>query len=778
MPTSFSQRAKQLRRKSFLSFEKLEDRTVMAGNVTAIDASGYLLLFGDGADNQVAITQNANGTLNVAGATGTTINGQSSATLGAATRGALILMGEGNDTLSITGTAASALNIGSSTTIDLGGGNDTLNLSNFGTTGSLTINGGFGNDTINLNRGLNATTGTGAQIGGNLVIQALYGDDSVNIANSSVRYVTVIDENVGNDTADIRNNIFGHVALFIGGAGFDTINNAGNTFTYSPYVLLYETVTAISAPITVNDTATATVGLPTTINVLANDNPNGGTINTGSVVIVQQPLNGTAVVNANGTVTYTPFATTTATTDVFTYTVADTNGNISNVGTVNVSINSPPVIAPIATQTTLEDTPITVPISVSDLQTAVGSLIVSATSSTPGLISSIVPTVGNTGLVITPVADANGTTTITVTAVDAAGATTTQTFTLNVTPVDDLPTITPVADFGAAIGTSPTVNVTVADAETVASSILLTATTSNPLVTATVTAGANGARTVTLSNPTNVTGPVTVTLTADDLTGAVGTDGTESFVVTFSAPPTITFDPLVVGGAPITGAGGTLVINEDTPTTISVVAAPPEAGETITNVTVTSNNPALVTNAGLVYNAGTGTLQITPVLNANSVVDGNAVITVTATDSAGLTTTQTFNLTVTPVNDPTLNLAQVAGTSINTSTQTSISGDITAPVTVGTNLTAATDADGSLTATGVRTTAAGPVTLTGTPISNGTVVLTLNADGTYTATLDPVFVSSVLPSLPSGTYAQTFFVDLFDGTTTTQGTLLINVVKP
>jgi VCBS repeat-containing protein len=779
MATSFSQRAKQLRRKSFLSFEKLEDRTVMAGNVTAIDASGYLLLFGDGGDNQVAITQNLNGSLNVAGTAGTTINGQGSATLGAATRGALILMGEGNDTLSITGTTASALNIGSSTTIDLGGGNDTLNLTNFGTAGSLTINAGAGNDNINIARGVNDTTGIGAQIGGNLVIQGSTGDDSVTLRNSSVRFVTVVDENVGNDTADIRNSQFGHVALFIGNAGIDSINNAGNTFAFNPYVLLYENLTAINAPITVNDTATATVGQATTINVLANDNANGGTLNTGSVVIVQAPVNGSAVVNPNGTISYTPTVGTTATTDVFTYTVADTNGNISNAGTVNVSINSPPTIAGISTQTTPEDTAITVPITVSDVQTPLANLLLSAvaTGGTPGLISSIVPNATNTGLIITPAANANGTATITVTTLDAAGASATQTFTLNVTPVDDLPTITSVADFGAATGTNPTVNVTVSDAETAAASIGLTALTSNPLVTATVTAGANGARTVTINNPTNVTGPITVTLTANDLTGVAGTDAVESFVVNFSAPPVINLSGTgVTGGAAITGEGATVSLNEDATANVNLAVTPPDVGETV-SVAFTSSNPALISNAALQagFNLGAGTLAITPTANAN----GTATITAVATDSAGLSTTRTFTISVAPVDDLTQNLIQTTSLTTSASGSGSLSGDITSPVTVGANGSAAVDLDGPLTVTGIKTTSGGTVTAvplgaTGANLFGGLGTLTMRADGTYTFTADPSIVSLI----PAGlTTPVTFFVDLFDGTTTTEGQLTINLTR-
>jgi hypothetical protein len=75
-----------------------------------------------------------------------------------------------------------------------------------------------------------------------------------------------------------------------------------------------------------------------TVNVVANDvAASGTTLNAASVLIGTAPLHGTAVVNANGTVTYTP-ALGYIGADSFTYTVANTAGTRSAPATVNIVV--------------------------------------------------------------------------------------------------------------------------------------------------------------------------------------------------------------------------------------------------------------------------------------------------------------------------------------------------------------------------------------------------------------------------------------------------------
>ena len=75
-----------------------------------------------------------------------------------------------------------------------------------------------------------------------------------------------------------------------------------------------------------NDTLTTSVDVPATVSVLANDtDPDGDAL---TVTGASTPANGTTVVNANGSITYTPAAGYVGT-DSFTYTISDGRGGVS-----------------------------------------------------------------------------------------------------------------------------------------------------------------------------------------------------------------------------------------------------------------------------------------------------------------------------------------------------------------------------------------------------------------------------------------------------------------
>ena len=96
-------------------------------------------------------------------------------------------------------------------------------------------------------------------------------------------------------------------------------------------------------PIANADNATATPLTPVVINVLANDSdPDGDPL---SVISVSSPAAGTAVINANGTITYTTTSTF-FTGDTFTYTISDGRGGTASAQvniTPTVPINNPPI---------------------------------------------------------------------------------------------------------------------------------------------------------------------------------------------------------------------------------------------------------------------------------------------------------------------------------------------------------------------------------------------------------------------------------------------------
>ena len=111
----------------------------------------------------------------------------------------------------------------------------------------------------------------------------------------------------------------------------------GNGGTSSATVSVY---IANQAPVANDDVAVhATAAV--TIDVLANDyDPDNDPL---TITSVGTPSNGTAVLNSDGSVTYTPTSGTTATTDSFTYSISDGNGGTSSA-TVSVFIaNRAPV---------------------------------------------------------------------------------------------------------------------------------------------------------------------------------------------------------------------------------------------------------------------------------------------------------------------------------------------------------------------------------------------------------------------------------------------------
>ena len=108
-------------------------------------------------------------------------------------------------------------------------------------------------------------------------------------------------------------------------AGDDTSNSATLTVVTS------------AAPVAFNDKMDAWVGVPVTVDVVANDTDSDGSIDPTTVSITTGPANGTAVEQGNGTVLYTPNAGYSGK-DTFMYTVRDDQGVLSNTATATVTV--------------------------------------------------------------------------------------------------------------------------------------------------------------------------------------------------------------------------------------------------------------------------------------------------------------------------------------------------------------------------------------------------------------------------------------------------------
>jgi CSLREA domain-containing protein len=179
-----------------------------------------------------------------------------------------------------------------------------------------------------------------------------------------------------------------------------------------------------TAPDANDDSATTNEDNSVTINVLANDtDPDGDTLTVGSVT---QPTNGSAALNADNTVTYTPNRDFSGV-DTFTYTISDGNGETATA-TVTVTVNAvndaPTVTVAAGGSCGTNDRSGQINLGVADVDNSAGSLILSASSSNQALVPNTNSnlTFGGAGaartLTATAVSGKTGTATITVTVSD------------------------------------------------------------------------------------------------------------------------------------------------------------------------------------------------------------------------------------------------------------------------------------------------------------------------------------------------------------------------
>jgi hypothetical protein len=113
-------------------------------------------------------------------------------------------------------------------------------------------------------------------------------------------------------------------------------------FNFAPVPNILPTATA--------DTLSITAGATSSVNVIANDGDEDGTLNLSTLTVSQAPAHGTATVNSNGTITYIHDGLA-GSSDTFKYTIADNDGGVSAAAQVTVSVNQRPTA--VADSTTL-----------------------------------------------------------------------------------------------------------------------------------------------------------------------------------------------------------------------------------------------------------------------------------------------------------------------------------------------------------------------------------------------------------------------------------------
>ncbi|MEE6131985.1 tandem-95 repeat protein [Priestia sp. GS2] len=471
--------------------------------------------------------------------------------------------------------------------------------------------------------------------------------------------------------------------------------NANGTFTYTPNFnyngtdvfsvlvsddqggtalsTVFITILPINDPPVVSDhTITTTVDIPILSAITAND-PEGGTL---TYTLNQAPANGTVVLNANGTYTYTPNAGFIGN-DVFTVLVTDPQGatGLSTVSVVVLETNGN-TTSPDGQLTTPEEIP--VPGQVIATNTLGNPL--TYTVIDPPDFGTVVLNQATGAYTYTPFQNFVGNDTFVVFVTDGQGGNATSSQVITVTPVNDAPVV-------------PNYQITTNEDTPITSEVIATDVEGNPLTYSLLVAPTNGTAVVnpngvyTYTPNANFNGTDTLTVLVDD-----GQGGTATSIITVNVIP--------INDPPVGPNDITLVTNEDTTVPGQVVATDPEGGVL---TYVLENAPV---NGTAVVNAD-GTFTYTPNLNYT----GFDSFTVRVSDAQGAFIITNVLITVVPVNDP----PTVPNYSYTINEDTVLNSEV-----VG------TDVDGD------------PLTyeLAAAP-ANGTVVV--NPNGTFTYTPNPDF---------------------------------------
>lgn len=299
-----------------LGLERLQNRDLLAGNVSAFVDRGTLIVTGDIGDNELRITQVAPNWVQLTTMSSpTTINNNLSTATFKVTKGMIFNMGGGNDVLQFDGITMKQKN---DLVVDMGVGDDNLQFNAMNVLRIRSI----------LGEGHDSATVTNSKVERSLNIFGAGGDDQITLANSKFGEKSVMDGNAGANFINQSNVKFGR-----------KLQSLNMTFGTRPPITPSQLLTAGT------DTATVDEGDDVEINVLANDVPTtGATLVVTSLEITDGPAHGTADFNPDGVLVYTHNGSENFT-DQIKYTIRDSSGRTAT-GTVNITIrpvNEPPV---------------------------------------------------------------------------------------------------------------------------------------------------------------------------------------------------------------------------------------------------------------------------------------------------------------------------------------------------------------------------------------------------------------------------------------------------
>jgi ribosomal protein L24E len=520
--------------------------------------------------------------------------------------------------------------------------------------------------------------------------------------------------------------------------------NANGTYTYTPnsgfaghdsfsYTVTDSNKQTSTATITVNVAPLADVANAATLAVAENSGVTHGTLSyevpTGesvkSVVLTTQATGGTAVVNADGTYTYTPNSGF-AGHDSFSYTVTDSNGQ-SSTATITVNVAPLADVANPGSLAVVENSGATQGSLVTDVSVPTGESITGFTLHSQAAHGTAVVNANGT-YTYTPNAGFAGTDTFTYTVTDSNKQTSTATVTLTVNPLPI--TATPDTNQGNENSTIPGSlgkDVTGVTGDAITFTAGTTATTHGS-----VTINADGSYVYTPT--TGYSGQDTFTYTATDHSGATST-----------ATVTLTVTPLAITANTDTGTG-----NENSNITGTVAGdASTVAGDPNT-FSVGTTHP---TNGTVVVNPD-GSYTYTP----NQGFSGTDTFSYVVTDHSGATATATVTLTVAPINPTAVNDSFTVTANGPSSTLSVKTNDIPVAGETNTWSVKTTPAHGTITLA-ADFSSSGNFTYTPTTGFTGvdtfTYLITDTSGRTSTATVTLNVAAEVAPVANPDTYAAT-----------------------
>jgi hypothetical protein len=479
-------------------------------------------------------------------------------------------------------------------------------------------------------------------------IDVLANDTDIDVGGSINTNTLAIASNPSNGTVAINAD---KSITYTPNVGF----NGADSFTYTVADDKGESSTAtvnvaVSArPIAGNDSTTTNEEVPVDINLVTNDSDADGSLNL-STISINQSGNGQVEILGNGVVRYTPnkdFAGT----DTFTYTIKDNTGAESLPATVTIAINNLND-APVANNDTNnnnglsvdEDSFVDIPVLTNDIDVDADDnplkdkVTIQITKSPSHGTLSLNSFNVDGSIRYTPNSNYNGIDEFEYSINDGEANSNVATVKLNVTPVNDLPVAT---NDGKTTAEDTPVDINIFAIATDIEGLA----TANPIVIN--------------SAPTNGT------LTVNQATGVIrytpssNYNGTDSFTYqvkdsngALSNIATIDITVNAINDVPVTGADTGSLVEDDNPIIIDVLAndSDIEGGINFASVSITSNPKP----NGTIEVLADGRIQYTP--QADFFGTDSFQYTV-ADNNGGVSVPTTVTVTITPVNDAPIAIA-------------------------------------------------------------------------------------------------------------------------